>query len=165
MAAVAALAEVHQALQWIGFGNQAHHDSICEEAGFESLEDFVGLSEKDIREMADAYKNHTQAQGHIPSGLQRIKFLIGVMHWVQDQDRCYRNASTGGIADANEFREIIDISIQHATLRKVEDNQVDTISKVVDPGKFKNERKWPDWEQAFVNYLSTIPGSYHVPLS
>ena len=48
MAAVAALAEVHQALQWIRFGNQAHHDSTCEEAGFESLEDFVGLSKKDI---------------------------------------------------------------------------------------------------------------------
>ena len=46
MAATAALAEVHQALQCIG--NQAHRDSICEEAGFESLEDFIGLSEKDI---------------------------------------------------------------------------------------------------------------------
>ena len=48
MAAAAALAEVHQALQWIGFGNQAHRDSICEEAGFESLEDFVRLSKKAI---------------------------------------------------------------------------------------------------------------------
>ena len=46
MAAAAALAEVHQVLQWIGFGNQAHCDSICEEAGFELLKDFVGLSEK-----------------------------------------------------------------------------------------------------------------------
>ena len=119
MAAAAALAEVHQALQWIGFGNQAHLDSICEEAGFESLEDFVGLSEKDIREMADGYEKRTQAQGRIPFGLRRIKLLIGVMHWVQDQDRCYRNVSTGNIADANEFREIIDISIQRAALRKV----------------------------------------------
>ena len=42
---------------------------------------------------------------------------------------------------------------------------MDTISKAADPGKFKDERKWPDWEPAFVNYLSTIPGSYHVPLS
>ena len=42
---------------------------------------------------------------------------------------------------------------------------MDTISKAVDPGKFKDERKWPDWEPAFVNYVSTIPGSYHVPLS
>ena len=61
--------------------------------------------------------------------------------------------------------EIIDISIQHAALRKVEDDQVDMISKAADPGKFKDERKWPDWEPAFVNYLSTIPGSYHMPLS
>ena len=87
------------------------------------------------------------------------------MHWVQDQDRCYRNASTDNIADANKFREIIDISIQRAALQKVEDDQVDMISKAADPGKFKDERKWPDWEPAFVNYLSTIPGSYHVPLS
>ena len=115
--------------------------------------------------MADGYEKHTQAQAHIPFGLQRIKLLIGVMHWVQDQDCCYRNASTGNIANANEFREVIDISIQHAALRKVEDDQVDMISKAAVPGKFKDERKWPDWEPAFVNYLSTIPGSYHVPLS
>ena len=165
MAEAAALAKVHQALQWIGFGNQAHRDSICEEAGFESLEEFVGLREKDIREMADGYEKRTQAQGRIPFGLRRIKLLIGVMHWVQDQDRCYRNASTGSIADANKFREIIDISTQRAGLRKVEDDLVDMISKAADPGKFKDERKWPDWEPAFVNYLATIPGSYHVPLS
>ena len=164
MAAAAALAKVHQALQWIGFGNQVHRDSICEEAGFELLEDFVTLSKKDIQEMADGYEKCTQAQGRIPFGLRRIKLIIGVMHWVQDQDRCYRSASTGNIADANEFREIIDISIQCATLQKVEDDQVDTISKAVDPGKFKDERKWPDWEPAFVNYLSMIPGSYHMPL-
>ena len=48
MVAAEGLAEVHQALQWIGFGNQDHCDSICEEAGFELLKDFFGLSEKDI---------------------------------------------------------------------------------------------------------------------
>ena len=147
MAAAAALAEVHQALQWIRFGNQAHHDSICEEAGFELLKDFVRLSEKDIREMADGYEKRMQAQGCIPFGLRHIKLLIGVMHWVQDQDCCYRNASTGHIADANELREIIDIPIQRAALQKMEYNQVDMISKAEDPGKFKDERKWPDWVQ------------------
>ena len=55
------------------------------------------------------------------------------------------------------------VSIQRAALRKEEDDQVDTISKAVYPEKFKDERKWPDWEPAFVNYISTIPGSYHVP--
>ena len=63
------------------------------------------------------------------------------MHWVQDQDHCYMSASTGNIADANEFRETIDISIQRATLRKMEDDQVDTIRKEADPGKIKDERK------------------------
>ena len=72
MAAAAALAKVHQALQWIGFGNQAHRDSICEEAGFELLKDFVGLSKKDIREIADGYEKRTQAQGCIPFGLQCV---------------------------------------------------------------------------------------------
>ena len=141
ISSAAALAKVHQVLQWIGFGNQVHCDSICEEAGFESLKDLVRLSEKDIREMADGYEKHTQVQGRIPFGLRCIRLLIGVIHWVQDQDHCYRSASTGDIADANEFREIIDISIQHATLRKVEDDQVDMISKAADPGKFKDERK------------------------
>ena len=101
--------------------------------------------------MADGYEKCTQAQGCIPFGLRHIKLFIGVMHWAQDQDRCHRNASTGDIADANEFREIIDISIQHTALQKVEDDQVDTISKAVDPGKFKDEREWPDWEPAFIN--------------
>ena len=56
MAAAAALAEVHQARTWIGFNTQANCDSICNEASFESLEDLVGLTEKDIREMADGYE-------------------------------------------------------------------------------------------------------------
>ena len=57
------------------------------------------------------------------------------------------------------------MAIQRAALQKVEDDQVETISKAADPGKFKDERKWPDWEPVFRNYLSTIPGSYHVQLS
>ena len=70
MAAVAALAEVHQALTWIGFNTQVHCDSICNEAGFESLEDFVSLTKKDIREMTDGYEKRTHAEGRIPFGLR-----------------------------------------------------------------------------------------------
>ena len=65
MAAAATLAEVHQALTLIGFNTQAHHDSICNEVDFKSLEDFIGLSKKDIREMADGCEKHTNAQGCI----------------------------------------------------------------------------------------------------
>ena len=87
------------------------------------------------------------------------------MHWVHDQDCCYWVASIQDIADAEEFKQLLNTLIQRAALRKVEDNQVDTISKAADPGKFQDERKWLDREPAFVNYLSTIPGSYHIHLS
>ena len=42
---------------------------------------------------------------------------------------------------------------------------MDTLSKAADSGKFKDEKNWPDWKPAFVNYLSTIPGVRGVPLS
>ena len=52
-----------------------------------------------------------------------------------------------------------------ADVRKIEKDQADTVSKAADPGKLKDERKWPEWEPAFMNYLSTIPGVRGVPLS
>jgi hypothetical protein len=48
---------------------------------------------------------------------------------------------------------------------KIKQDQSDTVSKAADPGKFKDERKWPEWEPFFVNYLSTIHGVSGVPLS
>jgi hypothetical protein len=58
-----------------------------------------------------------------------------------------------------------DDASNRADVRKIEKDQSDTVSKAADPGKFKDERKWPEWEPAFVNYLSTIPGVNGVPLS
>ena len=68
-------------------------------------------------------------------------------------------------ATAVEFRAALDTAYARAEVRKVEKDQSDTVSKAADPGKFKDERKWPEWEPAFVNYLSTIPGVNGVPLS
>ena len=48
-----ALAKVQQELTWIGFGDQGQRDTICEEARLMSLENFVGLSETDIKDMSD----------------------------------------------------------------------------------------------------------------
>ena len=164
MAAAVALVELHQALSWIGFGDQGNRDTICQEAGLLSFEDFVGLTEKDIWDMAEEFTKRTIAQGGISFELRHIKLLLGVMHWVQDQDSCYRMASINDVQDADEFQGILDVAIQRAALRKVEDDQVKTISKAADPGNFKDMCKWPDWEPAFINYLLTIPGSYHMPL-
>jgi hypothetical protein len=50
-------------------------------------------------------------------------------------------------------------------VRKIEEEQSDTVSKAADRSKFKEEKKWPEWEPAFVNYRSTIPGVNGIPLS
>ncbi|KAI2492054.1 hypothetical protein MHU86_22513 [Fragilaria crotonensis] len=55
--------------------------------------------------------------------------------------------------------------IRYLIVRMIEKDQSDTVSKAADPGKFKDEKKWPEWEPAFVNYLSTIPGVNGIPLS
>ena len=44
-------------------------------------------------------------------------------------------------------------------LRNVEADQAYTIRKADDPGKFKDERTWPEWEVKFENDLSTIPSA------
>ncbi len=69
------------------------------------------------------------------------------------------------IDDAAQFREVLDEAFDRADVRKIENDQADTISKAADPGKLKDERKWPEWEPPFVNYLSTIPGVTGVPLA
>ena len=52
-----------------------------------------------------------------------------------------------------------------AQIRKSDIDLVATNSKAADPGKFKDERKWPEWEKAFINYLAVIPGVSGIPLS
>ena len=48
MAAAAAFAEVDQCLQWIGFTDVQHHNSIIAEGGFNGLNDFFDVTETDI---------------------------------------------------------------------------------------------------------------------
>ena len=163
-AQAAAIAEVDQCLQWIGFANVAHHQAIRDEAVLDSLADFIDVTETDIRGMAESFAKRSPAQGFI-FGMPQIKWLLGLMHWVQDQDRCSRPLTAADVVDDDALKEVLNVSIRRAALRKVDDDQVETISKAADQGKFKDERKWEDWEPVFTNYLSTIPGVYGIPLS
>ena len=97
--------------------------------------------------------------------MRRTKWLIAMMHWVQDFSRCSRQSTIDDFVTANDFKQALSTAVQRASLHKVDMDQVDTISKAADPGKLKDERKWPEWYAAFVNYLSTIPGVYGVLLS
>ena len=87
------------------------------------------------------------------------------MHWSQGESRCYRTESRTGIADIEEYKALLDIALDFATLSKVEADQGYTLSKTDDPGKFKDKRTWPEWEVNFKNYLSTFPGVNGVPMS
>ena len=88
-----------------------------------------------------------------------------MMHWCQDHQCCFEEPDIADFANADVFKESLQVSAQRALLRKNDSDQVDTISKAADPGKFKDKKKWSDWEPAFVNYLTTIPGVKGIPLS
>ena len=152
-------------LQWIGFENEATRERLRNE-GISTFDDLKTMKEKDIRDLAESYGRRTAADGRFIFGLRRIRYLIGLIHWVQDFARISQTPTLdefGG--DADSFRSALDVAFNRAEVRRVEKEQSDTVSKAADPGKFKDEKKWPEWEPAFVNYLSTIPGVNGVPLS
>jgi len=151
-------------LEWIGFEQDATRARIREE-GFETFADLATMKEKDIRDLAESYSRRTLADGRAIFGLRRIRYMIGLVHWVQDFGRIGEAPTLEGIDDAVTFRDTLDEAYQRADVRKIERDQSDTVSKAADPGKFKDERKWPEWEPAFANYLSTIPGVNGIPLS
>ena len=165
--AVVAIAadDMDTALQWIGFDNEPTRERLRAE-GFESFDDLKSMKEKDIRDLAESYGRRTAADGRFIFGVRRIRYLIGMVHWVQDFARVSGVPSLADFdGDQVAFRLALDVASNRADVRKIEKDQSDTVRKAADPGKFKDERKWPEWEPAFVNYLSTIPGVSGVPLS
>ena len=110
--------------------------------------------------MAEEFSKHTVAQGCITFSLGRTKKLTGLMHWVQD---CFH---TDDYPDYTTFNnEQLAEAQSRALVRKADIDLVNTNTKVADPGKFKEERKWLEWSKAFTNYLSIIPGVNGIPLS
>ena len=153
------------ALQWIGFANAATRKQIQTE-GFRTFGDLISLNEKDIRDMNESYGRRTIADGRFIFGTRRIKYLMGLVHWVHDFTRVNGTPSLDEFnGDAIAFRKDLDLALHRAECRKKESDQADTVSKAADPGKFKDERRWSEWEPAFVNYISTIQGVNGVPLS
>ena len=156
--------EMDTILGWIGFDQPATRDRIREE-GFETFADLATMKEKDVRDLAESYSRRTAADGRAIFGLRRIRYMIGLIHWVQDFGRVGEEPTLEGVENAEQFKTMLDEAYQRADVRKIEKDQSDTVSKAADPGKFKDERKWPEWEPAFTNYLSTIPGVNGIPLS
>ena len=71
------------------------------------------------------------------------------MHWVQD---CQRASNIPNHENFDE--ETMYVALSLAQIRKSDNELVTTISKAgADTGKFMDERKWPKWEKAIINYL------------
>jgi hypothetical protein len=152
-------------LQWVGFDNVATRNRLREE-GISSFEAIRNLDEKAVTQIEDSFGRRSVADGRAIFGAGRTGLLIGLVHWVLDQDRLSKKPSLDEFqGDAVLFRAALTASAKRDKVRKVEKDQSDTMSKAANPGKFKDEKKWAEWEPAFCNYLSTIPGVSGVPLS
>ena len=156
---LAAGTTVDSVLIVIGFADADERNGI-RTAGLANFDDFRYLNEKDIRDMADEFGKRTVANGRIVFGLGRTKKLVGAMHWVQD---CYRSSDSPEHVPFDD--EALFGALSLSQVRKADVDLVATNAKAVDPGKFKDERKWPEWEKAFMNYLAVIPGVTGIPLS
>ena len=156
---MAELVGMNFVVQTIGFDAAMERASIME-AGLGQFDNFRYLVDKDIREMASDFGKRTQAQGRIVFGLGRTKKLTGVMHWVQDSYRA------GDAPDRMNFNMVaLYEALSRAQIRESDIELVKTNTNAADPGKFKDERKLLEWEKAFVNYLSVIPGVNGIPLA
>ena len=98
---------VDQTLLWIGFGTDGNRKSICDEGGLEVFDDFVGLTESNIRDMASVFSKRTTTQGRINFGVRCVTYNLGIMHWAQDERRCSRMAYLTGIVDAEEYKALL----------------------------------------------------------
>ena len=148
-------------LMWIEVDQEAMRNRLSEE-GFESFGDLTTMKKKDIRDLAESYGRRTVANGRSIFGLRHIRYLIRLIHWVQDFARVGEEPTLAGINNMASFRKALDT----ADVWKVEKDQADTVSKAAELGKFKDKKKWPKWEPSYVNNLSTIPGvSGVLPLS
>ena len=165
MAAIAAFAEVDQCLQWIGFTNVQHRNSIIAEGGFNSLNDFFNVTETDIRDMAESFSKRSPAANRINFRMRHIKWLIAMMHWCQDHQCCSEEPDIADFANADAFKEALQVSAQRHYSGRMTQIKLTRSAKRKILENSRTRKKWPDWEPAFVNYLSTIPSVKDIPLS
>jgi hypothetical protein len=153
LAAKIMLVGVARVLRVIGFKLAVERNNTVE-ASLEQFEDFRYLVEKDIRDMADEFLGkRTEVAGRIGFGLG------SVMHWVQD---CLRASDVPNQQHFDEVTLFEALTLAQTCMSDVE--LISTNTKAADPGKFKDKRKWPEWEKAFINYLSVVPGVTGIPL-
>jgi hypothetical protein len=60
------------------------------------------------------------ADGRAIFGLSRIRYLLGLIYWVQDFKRIGESPTIAGTIDADTFRAALDVAFYRADVRKIE---------------------------------------------
>jgi hypothetical protein len=133
--------------------------------GFESFEDIMSLSEKDVSSLAKGFAERTVASGKIVFGLRQTNLLRATVHWAQDFRRISRGPTLDGIGAMPDFKAAIETAKQRAQIRKHNAEESDSLSTASHTGKLKRQKDWLVWSRSLTNYLSTILGQDGLPLS
>ena len=132
--------DIQQVLTWIGFPTAEQMAKMQGELGDELVE-IGSLKEKDISELADSYAKRTINAGRITFGLQRIKRMKALIHWVQDFERINTYPTIAGLAQET-FRDALKVAAERAAIQKEEKDVSETISHQATPGKLKDASDW-----------------------
>jgi hypothetical protein len=98
--------DIDTILRYSGFFVANNRISIARD-GFESFEDIMSLSEKDVSSLAKGFAERTVASGKIVFGLRQTNLLRATVHWAQDFRRISRGPTLDGIRAMPDFKAAI----------------------------------------------------------
>jgi hypothetical protein len=94
-------------LEYCGFVNAGDRTNIIQD-GFESFDNILTLSEKDINSLSKGFSDRTAVNGRINFGVRRTNHLKATIHWAQDFRRISRELTLDGIEDICDFKDAIE---------------------------------------------------------
>jgi hypothetical protein len=134
--------DIDTILRYYGLATANDRISIAQD-GFESFEDIMSLSEKDVSSLAKGFAERMVASGKIVFGLPRMNLLRATVHWAQDFRRISRVPTLDGIGAMPDFKAAIETAKQRAQIRKKHNaEESDSLSTSSDPGKLKRQKDW-----------------------
>ena len=161
-AAGAAPNPMDSVLDWIGFTTPGERNRIMEDA-LGLLADLERIKANDIKEIARNFSKHRGNQ-RLDFGYNRMQWLKNMVHWAQDFYRCSEVPTIDGL-NCESFLAALAVVADRENIRAMAIEKSDTLSSQATPGKLVGEKKWAEWQSVMENYLSTILGSFGVPLA
>ena len=137
--AMAEIDQIRQILKWIGFIIADDRQFIIEDA-FESYNDLLELTSKDITDISASFGRRTILNGRIIFGSRKTKKLKSLVCWVKDFQRI---SLTPDILGHNEssFLSSLTIASGREEVRQLMISAQDIKSKEASPGSLVSETK------------------------